>query len=111
MSEKVGIEINLINADQAEATLKRIEASTKRLGASRTKIQMEDGSLISVNERIKQIQDRLAALSAAKKMGVITPEETREAKRLAAELDVIKRGLKDGTANAKTFKQIGRAHV
>ena len=106
MSEKVGIEINLINADQAEATLKRIEASTKRLGASRTKIQMEDGSLISVNERIKQIQDRLAALSAAKKMGVITKAETAEAKRLSAELKVISRGLKDGTANAKTFKQV-----
>ena len=106
MAEKVGIEINLINADEAEATLKRIEASTKRLGARRTKIQMDDGSLVSVDERIKQIQDRLAALSAAKKMGVITPEETREAKRLAAELDVIKRGLKDGTANAKTFKQV-----
>lgn len=106
MSEKVGIEINLINADQAEATLKRIEASTKRLGASRTKIQMEDGSLISVNERIKQIQDRLAALSAAKKMGVITKAETAEAKRLSAELKVISRGLKDGTANAKTFSQV-----
>lgn len=104
--EKVGIEINLINADQAEATLKRIEASTKRLGAKRTKIQMEDGSLISVDERIKQIQDRLAALSAAKKMGVITKEETAEAKRLSAELKVISRGLKDGTANAKTFKQV-----
>lgn len=104
--EKVGIEINLINADQAEATLKRIEASTKRLGAKRTKIQMEDGSLISVDERIKQIQDRLAALSAAKKMGVITKAETAEAKRLSAELNVIKRGLKDGTANAKTFKQV-----
>ena len=104
--EKVGIEINLINADQAEATLKRIEASTKRLGAKRTKIQMEDGSLISVDERIKQIQDRLAALSAAKKMGVITKAETAEAKRLSAELKVISRGLKDGTANAKTFGQV-----
>lgn len=104
--EKVGIEINLINADEAEATLKRIEASTKRLGAKRTKIQMEDGSLISVDERIKQIQDRLAALSAAKKMGVITKAETAEAKRLSAELKVISRGLKDGTANAKTFGQV-----
>ena len=106
MAEKVGIEINLINADEAEATLKRIEAATKRLGAKRTRIQMEDGSLISVDERIKQIQDRLAALSAAKKMGVITKAETAEAKRLSAELKVISRGLKDGTANAKTFGQV-----
>ena len=106
MAEKVGIEINLINADEAEATLKRIEAATKRLGAKRTKIQMEDGSLVSVDERIKQIQDRLAALSAAKKMGVITKAEVQEAKRLSAELKVISRGLKDGTANAKTFGQV-----
>lgn len=104
--EKVGIEINLINADEALATLKNIEASTKRLGTRRTKIQMEDGSLVSVDERIKQIQDRLAALSAAKKMGVITKAEVQEAKRLSAELKVIQRGVKDATANAKTFGQV-----
>ena len=45
MSEKVGIEINLINADKALETLKNIEASTKRIGARRTKIQMEDGDV------------------------------------------------------------------
>ena len=106
MSEKVGIEINLINADKALETLKNIEASTKRLGTRRTKIQLEDGSLISVDERIKQIQDRLAALNAAKKMGVITKAEVQEAKRLSAELKVISRGVKDATANARTFKQV-----
>ena len=106
MSEKVGIEINLINADKALETLKNIEASTKRLGTRRTKIQMEDGSLVSVEERIKQIQDRLAALNAAKKMGVITKAEVQEAKRLSAELKVISRGVKDATANARTFKQV-----
>ena len=106
MSEKVGIEINLINADKALETLKNIEASTKRIGTRRTKIQMEDGSLVSVDERIKQIQDRLAALNAAKKMGVITKAEVQEAKRLSAELKVIQRGVKDATANAKTFGQV-----
>ena len=107
MAEKVGIQIELEDYNGALNTLKRIEASTKRLGARRTKIQLEDGSLVSVEERIKEIQDRLAALGAMKKKGIIlTDDQVREAKRLSAELQVIKRGLKDGTANAKTFGQV-----
>ena len=48
MAEKVGIEINLINADEAEATLKRIEASTKdaaiiyALGEHKDELTYED---------------------------------------------------------------------
>lgn len=103
--EKVGIEINLMNADEALKTLQRIDRTVSDLGRKRTMIKLDDGSLVSVDERIKQIKDRLAALDSAKKMGVITKDEVREAKRLSAELKVISRGLKDGTANAKTFAQ------
>ena len=106
MAEKVGIEINLIGAEKAEKTLKEIESTTKRLGAKRTMIQMEDGSLISVEERIKQIQDRLAVLKSQKKLKLLDANQKREMERLNAELDILNRGLKNGTANAKTFKQV-----
>ena len=104
--EKVGIEIQLTNADSALNTLREIDRTVKDLGRKKTMIKLDDGSLVSVDERIKQIKDRLAALSAAKKAGVITKEETAEAKRLSAELKVISRGLKDGTAQAKSFAQV-----
>ena len=104
--EKVGIEINLIGAEKAEKTLKEIESSTRRLGAKRTMIQMEDGSLISVEERIKQIQDRLAVLKSQKRLKLLDANQQREMQRLNAELDILNRGLKNGTANARTFKQV-----
>lgn len=103
--ETVGILIELENADQAYATIKRIESSVKSLGKNKTMIKLDDGNLQSVDDRIKEIQDRLAALSAAKKVGVITDDEVEEAKRLNAELKVLQRGLKDGTQNARSFKQ------
>ena len=103
--ETVGILIELENADQAYATIKRIESSVKSLGRNKTMIKLDDGNLQSVDDRIKEIQDRLAALSAAKKVGVITDEEVEEAKRLNAELKLLQRGLKDGTQNARSFKQ------
>ena len=54
MSVKVGIEINLMNGKEIEQTLKNIEAGTRRLGASKTVIRLEDGSLTTVEKRIKQ---------------------------------------------------------
>ena len=104
--EKVGIEINLIGADKAAKMLEQIESSTRRLGAKRTMIQMEDGNLISIEERIKQIQDRLAVLKSQKRLKLLDANQKREMERLNAELDILNRGLKNGTANAKTFKQV-----
>ena len=104
--EKVGIEINLIGADKAAKTLEAIESTTRRLGAKRTMIQMEDGSLKSVDDRIKEIQDRLAVLRSQKKLKLLDANQKREMERLNAELTVLNRGLKNGTANAKTFKQV-----
>lgn len=104
-SEKVGIEIELMNADTALRTLQRIDETVRNLGRKKTMIKLDDGSIDSIDNQIKKIQDRLDALRAAKKIGVITPEETEEAKRLEAQLRLIKRGLKDGTAEARTFKQ------
>lgn len=106
MAEKVGIEINLIGADKAAKTLEAIESTTRRLGAKKTMIQMEDGSLISVEERIKQIQDRLAVLKSQKRLKLLDANQKREVERLNAELDILNRGLKNGTANARTFKQV-----
>ncbi|MEE0897590.1 MAG: tape measure protein, partial [Acutalibacteraceae bacterium] len=104
--EKVGIEINLIGADKAQKTLEAIESTTRRLGAKKTMIQMEDGSLKSVEERIKEIQDRLAVLRSQKKLHLLDANQKREMERLNAELTVLNRGLKNGTANARTFKQV-----
>lgn len=106
MSEKVGIEINLIGAEKAEQTLRNIENTTKRLGAKRTMIKMEDGSLVSVEQRIKQIQDRLAVLRSQQKMGILSKKDAREMKRLNGEMTILQRGLKNATANAKTFGQV-----
>ena len=106
MSEKIGIEINLIGADKAEKTLKEIESTTKRLGAKKTMIQMEDGNLVSVEQRIKDIQDRLAVLKSQKSMGLATKQDVNEMKRLNAELTILNRGLKTGTANARTLGQV-----
>ena len=104
-TEKVGIEIELMNADEAYKTLRNIDETVRNLGRKKTMIKLDDGSIDSIDNQIKKIQDRLDALRAAKKVGVITPEETEEAKRLEAQLRLIKRGLKDGTAEARSFKQ------
>lgn len=104
-TEKVGIEIELMNADEAYKTLRNIDETVRNLGRKKTMIKLDDGSIDSIDNQIKKIQDRLDALRAAKKIGVITPEETEEAKRLEAQLRLIKRGLKDGTAEARSFKQ------
>ena len=64
--EKVGIEINLMNGDEVRKTLESIEAGTRRLGAKKTVIQLEDGSLTTVEKRIKKINDDLAVLKAKK---------------------------------------------
>ena len=106
MSEKVGIEINLIGADAAKKTLEAIESTTRRLGAKKTMIKMENGDLISVEERIKQIQDRLAVLKSQQKLKLLDANQKREMERLNAELTILNRGLKTGTANARTFKQV-----
>lgn len=103
--ETIGILIELQNAEAAHATLKRIETSVNSLGKKRTQIRLDDGNLVAIDDRIKEIQDRLVALSAAKKVGVITDEEVAEAKRLNAELKLLKQGLRDGTQGAKSFKQ------
>ena len=95
-----------MNGDEVRKTLENIEAGTRRLGAKKTVIQLEDGSLTTVEKRIKKINDDLAVLKAKKGLGLSTKEDAEEMKRLNAELTILNRGLKNGTANAKTFKQV-----
>ena len=104
-TEKVGIEIELMNAESAYNTLRKIDETVKNIGRKKTMIKLDDGSLVSIDDRIKEIQDRLAALGAAKKLRLLSGDEADEMNRLNAELKILQRGLKDGTANARTFAQ------
>lgn len=104
-TEKVGILIELENADEALKTLQRIDNTVRELGRKRTMIKLDDGNVESIDDRIKKIQDRLTALRAAKKLNLLDENDVAEMKRLNAELDILKRGLRDGMANAKTFMQ------
>lgn len=104
--EKVGILIELENADEALKTLQGIDRTVRELGRKKTMIKLDDGSVESIDDRIKKIQDRLTALRAAKRLNLLDDGEVEEMKRLNSELDILKRGLRDGMAQARTFKQV-----
>ena len=103
--ERVGILIELEDPDNALKTLQRIDETVRSLGRKRTQIKLDDGSLVSIDERIKEIQDKLAAVRSSKGGKILDHGEVKTAKDLNNELRILKRGLKDGTANAKTFAQ------
>lgn len=106
MEERVGIKLELENTEQAEQTLKIIDETLKSIGRGKTRIRMDDGDIASIDEGIKRIQDRLAVLKSAKKLGFISESEVEEMNRLNAQLTILKRGLKTGTSEARTFKQV-----
>ena len=104
--ERVGILIELEDPDRALETLKEIDRTIRSFGRKKATIKLDDGSLVTVDERIKEIQDKLAAIKAGKGNKILDHGTVKTAKELRGELTLLQRGLKNATAEAKTFKQV-----
>lgn len=104
--ERVGILIELEDPDRALETLKEIDRTIRSFGRKKAMIKLDDGSLVTVDERIKEIQDKLAAIKAGKGNKILDHGTVKTAKELRGELTLLQRGLKNATAEAKTFKQV-----
>ncbi|MEE0896078.1 MAG: tape measure protein, partial [Acutalibacteraceae bacterium] len=104
-TEKVGILIELEDPDRALDTLRQIDSTIRDIGRKRTMIKLDDGNIVSIDERIKEIQDKLAAVRSSKGGKILDHGEVKTAKDLNNELRILKQGLRDGTKEAKTFAQ------
>lgn len=103
--ERVGILIELEDPDQALKTLREIDDTIRDIGRKKTMIKLDDGSLVAIDDRIKEIQDKLAAVRSSKGGEILDHGEVKTAKDLNNELRILKQGLRDGTREAKTFSQ------
>lgn len=103
--DKVGIEIELTNAETALKTLEKIDSAVRDLGRKKTMVKLDDGSLVSVDERIREIQDKLVALRSSGSKKIVDHGSVKNAKQLNGELRTLQRGIKNATAGTRTFKQ------
>lgn len=66
MTEKTGIFVEVYNYEEAMAQMRSIENAVKSFRGKKAKIELDSGEVITVEERIKELQQRLAALKSKK---------------------------------------------
>lgn len=110
MAGKELIEIEIaLDPGNAVATVNNLTSMIERLGAKRTKIQLDDGRVVTVAQRIKELRTQIDALKAVKKLRLLTDSEVATLKKAESELRLLERGLKNADTSAKTLGQTFRS--
>ena len=65
-TERVGIEVSILGYDEAIRQMKSVEKAVSGFRGKNAKIQLDDGRVVTVNQRIKELKQNIEALKSAK---------------------------------------------
>lgn len=109
-TESIAIEMKLEGADGIEGKIKNMAGMLQSIGSKKTTIKLDDGRIVTVEQRLKELKTRIDALKIAKELDIISDDELAELSKCKAEVKAIESALrlaqKEGKSFGQTFKSI-----